>query len=113
MIHLLLQQAAPAASGGVATPGFLFSILPYIAIFGIFYFLLIRPQTRRIKEQRQMIDAVQRGDQVVTGGGIVCKVTKVDDEQVEVEIAQGVRVRVVKATLTGVTSATTPKPAND
>ena len=113
MIHLLFQQAAPAASGGVATPGFLFSILPYIAIFGIFYFLLIRPQTRRIKEQRQMIDAVQRGDQVVTGGGIVGKVTKVDDEQVEVEIAQGVRVRVVKATLTGVTSATTPKPAND
>ena len=111
MIPILLQ-AAPAA-GGVATPGFLFSILPYIAIFGIFYFLLIRPQTRRMKEQRAMIDAVQRGDQVVTGGGILGKVTKVDDEQVEVEIAQGVRVRVVKATLTGVTSATPPKPAND
>lgn len=113
MIPILLQQAAPAASTGVAAPGFLFSILPYIAIFGIFYFLLIRPQTRRIKEQRTMIDAVQRGDQVVTGGGIVGKVTKVDDEQVEVEIAQGVRVRVVKATLTGVTSATPLKPAND
>ena len=60
-----------------------------------------------------MIDAVQRGDQVVTGGGIVGKVTKVDDEQVEVEIAPNTRVRVVKATLTGVTSATPPKPAND
>lgn len=109
MIPFFLQQAAPAAG----TPGLLFSILPYVAIFAIFYFLLIRPQTRRIKEQRTMIDAVQRGDQVVTGGGIVGKVTKVEDDQVEVEIAQGVRVKVVKATLTGVTSATPPKPAND
>ena len=111
MIPTLLQ-AAPAASGA-GTPGFLFAILPYLAIFGIFYFLLIRPQTRRIKEQRTMIDAVARGDQVVTGGGLIGKVTKVEDEQVEVEIAQGVRVRVVKSTLTGVTTATTPKPAND
>lgn len=112
MIPFFLQQAAPAA-GTASTPGLLFSILPYVAIFAIFYFLLIRPQTRRIKEQRTMIDAVQRGDQVVTGGGIVGKVTKVEDDQVEVEIAQGVRVKVVKATLTGVTSATPPKPAND
>lgn len=113
MIPILFQQAAPAAGAAAGAPSFLFSILPYVAIFAIFYFLLIRPQTRRIKEQRTMIDAVARGDQVVTGGGIVGKVTKVEDEQVEVEIAQGVRIRVVKATLTGVTSATTPKPAND
>lgn len=111
-LPFLLQQAAPA-TGLAGAPGILFSILPYIAIFGIFYFLLIRPQTRRIKEQRTMIDAVQRGDQVVTGGGLIGRVTKVDDEQVEVEIAQGVRVKVVKATLTGVTSSNTPKPAND
>lgn len=113
MIPFLFQQAAPAAGAAQGAPSFLFSILPYVAIFAIFYFLLIRPQTRRIKEQRTMIDAVQRGDQVVTGGGIVGKVTKVEDEQVEVEIAQGVRIRVVKATLTGVTSPVTPKPAND
>ena len=112
ILPLLLQQAAPAA-GLTGGPGILFSILPYIAIFGIFYFLLIRPQTRRIKEQRTMIDAVARGDQVVTGGGLIGRVTKVDAEQVEVEIAQGVRVKVVKSTLTGVTSAAAPKPAND
>ena len=107
----LLLQAAPAQ--GVGAPGFLLSLFPYIAIFAIFYFLLIRPQTRRIKETKAMIDSVQRGDTVVTAGGVVGRVTKVEDEEVEVEIAQGVRVRVVKATLTSVTSKTAPKPAND
>ena len=110
-LPLLLLQAAPAQGSGTA--GIVFSILPYVAIFAIFYFLLIRPQTRRIKETKAMIDAVQRGDNVVTAGGVVGRVTRVEDEEVEVEIAQGVRVRVVKATLTSVVSKTAPKPAND
>ncbi len=114
MTLLPLFKAVPAAgasAGGGAS--FLVMALPYIAIFAIFYFLLIRPQTRRIKETKAMIDAVQRGDQVVTAGGIVGKVTRVDETEVEVEIASGVRVKVVKATLTGVTSTSTPRPAND
>ncbi len=114
MTPTLLLQAAPAAgasAGGGAS--FLVMAFPYIAIFAIFYFLLIRPQTRRIKETKAMIDAVARGDQVVTAGGLIGKVVRVDDSEVEVEIASGVRVKVVKATLTGVTSASAPKPAND
>ena len=115
MTPILLLPAAAGSSAAASAGGgasFLVMAFPYIAIFAIFYFLLIRPQTRRIKETKAMIDAVARGDRVVTAGGIVGRVTRVDDDEVEVEIAAGVKVKVVKATLTGVTS-TAPKPAND
>jgi len=74
--------------------------------------LLIRPQQRRMKEHQAAISAVQKGDDVVTGGGVLGRVTKVMDNEAEVEIAQGVRVRVVKSTLSQVVSRSA-KPAND
>ena len=86
------------------------SQLPFfIAIFAIFYFLLIRPQQKKLKEHQAMVEAVRRGDQIVTQGGMVGKVTKVrDDGEVEVEIASGVNVRVIKHTIQTVRSKTEP-----
>jgi len=83
--------------------------LPLILIFAIMYFLLIRPQQKKVKEHQAMVSAVRRGDQVVTQGGLIGKVTKVkDDTEVEVELAEGVKVRVVKSTIAQVTSKTEP-----
>jgi len=107
-VHSLLA----AAAGGAGGAEILFGIAPWLMIFVIFYFLMIRPQQRRVKEHQATIAAVKKGDEVVTGGGIRGKVTRVTDDEVEVEIAQGVRVRAVKSTLTHVVKPTT-KPAND
>ena len=83
--------------------------LPLILIFAIMYFLLIRPQQKKMKEHQAMVDAVRRGDQVVTQGGIIGKIAKVkDDGELELEIAEGVKVRVVKATIAQVLSKTEP-----
>lgn len=108
--------ASPAyASAGAASSGtaaFLVQMFPLVAIFIIFYFLLIRPQQRRMKAHQAMIAAVKKNDQVVTGGGLVGKVTRVDDAEVEVELAPNVRVKALKGTLTEVRPHGT-KPAND
>jgi preprotein translocase subunit YajC len=90
----------------------LVGILPWLLIFVIFYFLMIRPQQQRVKQHQAAIAAVKKGDEVITGGGIRARVTKVLDDEVEVEIAQGVKVRVIKSTLSQVLSPTT-SPAND
>ncbi len=89
------------------------SVIPLILVFGIMYFLLIRPQQKKLKEHQQMIDALRRGDQVVTGGGFVGKVTKVKDgeNEIEVEIATGVNVRVIRSTITTVLNKTEPAKA--
>ena len=108
---LMMMQAAPASGQGGAA-GVLFGILPWLAIFVIFYMLMIRPQQRRVKEHQAAINAVKKGDEVITGGGIRGKVTKVSEEEAEVEIAQGVKIRVVKSTISQVLSPNT-KPAND
>ncbi len=96
-------QAAPAAGAiGGATAGFI-AFVPYLAIFAIFYFLMIRPQQQRAKTHRALIDAVKKGDEVVTGGGIVGKVTRVmDNGEIEVEVAPTVKLKVVRATLADV-----------
>lgn len=87
--------------------------IPLLLVFVIMYFLLIRPQQAKLKAQKAMIDAVRRGDQVVTSGGIIGKVSKVkDDNEVEIEIADGVKVRVVKSTISQVISKTEPAAAN-
>jgi preprotein translocase subunit YajC len=84
---------------------FVSSLVPLVLLFGIFYFLLIRPQQQRAKAHQQMVQAVKRGDTVVTAGGLVGKVAKVkDDGEVMVEIADNVQVRVLKSTLTEVRS---------
>ncbi len=91
---------------------FLVQMLPLVLIFVIFYFLLIRPQQRRMKQHQAMIGAVKKNDTAVTGGGILGKVTRVDENEVELEIAPSVRVKVLKATLSDVRPHGT-KPAND
>ncbi len=83
--------------------------VPLILIFGIMYFLLIRPQQKKVKDHQAMVKALRRGDQVVTQGGLIGKVAKVkDDGEVEVEIAEGVKVRVVQSTIASVVSKTEP-----
>lgn len=107
---------SPAASGAAQTGGtasFLLGIVPWLLIFVIFYLLMIRPQQRRVKEHQATIAAVKKGDEVVTGGGIRGRVTKVSDDEAEVEIASGVRVKVIKSTLTHVLGGNASKPAND
>ena len=106
-----MVQAAPAGQPSGAT-ALLFQTFPFIVIFLIFYLLWIRPQNRRLKEHRETIAGVKKGDDVITAGGIRGRVTKVTDDEAEVEIANGVRVRIVKSTLTHVVSGTS-KPAND
>ena len=86
--------------------------LPLILIFLIMYFLLIRPQQKKLKEHQAMVAGLRRGDQVVTQGGVIGKVSKVkDDGELEVEIAEGVKVRVVRQTIVQVLSKTEPAEA--
>lgn len=83
--------------------------VPLILIFAIMYFLLIRPQQKKMKEHQAMVAALRRGDQVVTQGGMVGKVVKVrDDGELELEIAEGVKVRVIQNTIATVVSKTEP-----
>ena len=83
--------------------------IPLILIFAIMYFLLIRPQQKKVKEHQNMVSALRRGDQVVTQGGLIGKVTKVKEEnEIEVEVATGVKVRVVQNTIAQVLSKTEP-----
>tara|TARA_R110002126_G_scaffold49388_5_gene136797 strand:- start:570 stop:899 length:330 start_codon:yes stop_codon:yes gene_type:complete len=105
---MFITPAYAQAAGGDTT-GLLTSLIPFILIFGIMWVLLIRPQQKKAKEHRAMVDNLRRGDQVVTAGGMIGKVMKVkEDGEVEVEIAEGVKVRVVRATITTVLSKTTP-----
>ena len=83
------------------------SFLPLILIFVVFYFLLIRPQQKKVKQHKEMISKIKRGDKILTAGGIYCKVSRVIDEnQVEVEISNGVKVLISKPTITDVISST-------
>jgi preprotein translocase subunit YajC len=98
---------AQAADGG-ATAG-LMSFLPLVLIFVVFYFLLIRPQQKKLKEHKSMLEALRRGDRVVTGGGIIGTITKIgSDDELVVEIAEGVRVRVLRSTVNMVLAKTEP-----
>lgn len=111
----MFASPAHAAAGGAATGGttaFFVQIFPLILIFVIFYFLLIRPQQRRVRQHQEMVGAVKPRDTAVTNGGLIGKVTKVDENEVELEVAQGVKVRVVKSMLSDVRPHGS-KPAND
>jgi len=93
--------------------GGIVSLLPLVLIFVAFYFLMIRPQQKRVKALQDAVNAVKKGDQVVTGGGLVGKVVKVDERYVELELGTNVKVKAVKATLAEVIPAGSAKPAND
>src|SRR5262249_25442440 len=106
---------ATAYAQGTGLPSFLDSqsalqFLPLVLIFVVFYFLLIRPQQKKAKEHRATLEALRRGDRVVTGGGIIGTIVRVDSpEEVSIDIADGVRVRVVRSTITNVLAK--PDPA--
>ena len=105
----MLVTPAFAQDAGGAAAAFT-SFIPLILIFAIMYFLLIRPQQRKVKEHQAMVAALRRGDQVVTQGGVVGKVTRVkeDSGEIEVEIAPNVKVTVVRSTVAAVRSKTEP-----
>jgi preprotein translocase subunit YajC len=105
-------QSAGAGAGPGGIVGLLVTSAPFLLIFVIFYLLMIRPQQRRVKEHQAMIGAVKIRDTAITTGGLIGKVTKVDEAEVELEIAQGVKVRVVKSMLQDVRPHGV-KPAND
>lgn len=104
------QAAGTASQGGVGSLVSL--VVPWILILGVFYLLLWRPQQRAQKTHRARIDAAKKGDMVVTGGGLIGKVLRVDGDEVELELGPNVRVRALKTTLTDVREPG-GKPAND
>ena len=106
---VLLATAAGASEGGL---GFmLMQFAPFILIFVVFYFLLIRPQQQKAKAHRELIDGLRKGDDIVTSGGMFGKVTRVNEDEVTIELAEGVRVKMVKQSIMEVRTRT--EPAND
>ena len=96
------QALAQGASSGGGS-GFLIQIAPLVLIFAVFYFLLIRPQQKKMKDHRAMVEALSKGDKVITAGGLMGKITKIEDEKIAlVEISENVNVKVVRSTITEV-----------
>jgi preprotein translocase subunit YajC len=106
-MNLALDSLHLAAAGGGGA-GLLLQLAPFVLIIVVFYFLLIRPQQQRMKKHREMIENLRRGDEVITQGGIIGKVTRLADAEATVEIAEGVRVKVLRATITDVRGRTEP-----
>ncbi len=100
---MLITPAYAQAAAAGDTNSMLMSLLPFALIFVIMYFLILRPQQRKVREHADLVKNIRRGDTVITSGGLVGKVTKVvDDDQIEFEIADGVRVRQMRTMITGV-----------
>jgi preprotein translocase subunit YajC len=105
----MITPAFAQGIGGANPTELLTTLAPFIAIFAIMYFLLIRPQQKRAKQHQEMVKNLRRGDSLTTSGGLVGKVTKViDDDYVEIEIAEGVRVRQVRSMVADVRSKSEP-----
>src|ERR1700747_3768084 len=103
-----------ALTGVFDNQGAQIQFLPLVLIFVVFYFLLIRPQQRKAKDHKTMLDALRRGDRVVTGGGIIGTVARVDNpEELTVDIADGVRVRLMRSTITSVLAKPDPAAARE
>jgi preprotein translocase subunit YajC len=110
----MLISTAYAQGTGMFDQNALIQFLPLILIFVVFYFLLIRPQQRKAKDHKTMLDALRRGDRIVTGGGIIGTVARVDSpEEITVDIADGVRVRVLRGTITSVLAKPDPAAARE
>lgn len=114
---LLLAAAASlpahAATGAPAGPSLIGQLLFLVPLILIFYFLLIRPQQQQRKRHREMVEAIKRGDTIVTSGGLIGKVVKVADDELTVELADGVRVRTLRAMTADVRTKSDPVAAND
>jgi preprotein translocase subunit YajC len=111
-MHTSVLSLLAAAGAGNAPPAWL-SYLPFVAMGLIFWFLIMRPQMKQQKEQKTKLEAIKKGDEVLTGGGIIGKVIRADETYADVEIAQGIRVKVLKSTITDVIPPAGAKPAND
>ncbi len=99
LISPAYAQVAIDTADQAQEPGFLVSMAPLVLIFLVFYFFVIRPQNKRFQQHRAMIDDLKKGDEVITGGGVYGKVKAVNDDDLTVEIAKGVDIKVAKATL--------------
>lgn len=112
---LVTDAWAQAAKGAAPDPTtqLLLQLFPFILIFIVFYFLMIRPQTKRLKAHQEMIANLKRGDVVVTNGGLVGKIRSVQDDEVRLELAPNVEVRVIRSSISEVRTKGEPAPAND
>jgi preprotein translocase subunit YajC len=111
---MLISTAYAQSLGGEGGSGMLIQLLPLVLIFVVFYFLIIRPQQKKVKDHKSMIDSLRRGDRVVTTGGIVGTVTKVTgDREIGLEIADGVRVRAMRSMIAEVMAKTEPGDARE
>ena len=109
---MFITPAFAQAAGAADTNSMLMSLLPFALIFVIMYFLILKPQQKKLKDHQELVKNIRRGDTVVTNGGLVGKVTKVvDDDQIEVEIADGVRIRQMRGMISGVRAK--GEPAKD
>ena len=110
MTHFLtgLAQAAPQQGGSPVM-----SFLPMIAIIGIFYFLVLRPQSKKAKEHQKMLSELKKGDDVSTQGGIIGKITGIKDNEITLQVQEGVRVRFLRSAITGVYTATPAAPKTE
>jgi preprotein translocase subunit YajC len=109
---MFISPAYAQAAAGGDTHSMLMSLLPFALIFVIMYFLILKPQQRKVKEHNEMVKNIRRGDTIVTNGGLVGKVTKVvDDDQVEMEISEGVRIRQLRQMVSAVRAK--GEPAKD
>src|SRR6185437_13723252 len=110
LIPSAYAQTTSGAASGASTGDLLTQFFPFILIIGIFYFLMIRPQQQKQKALQKQLSELRRGDNVITSGGIIGTVARVvNDDEVSVEIAEGVRVRVVRSTITGITGKGEPR----
>lgn len=108
---MFISPAFAADTAAAAEPGLLTSIMPLLLVFAIFYFLIIRPQNKRMADHRRMIDSLKRGDKVVTAGGLVATVKKlVNDDEVQLDLGDNIQVTAVRSTLMTVRNQTA---AND
>ena len=105
---MFISEAMAQSAGGGS--GFLIQIAPLVLIFAVFYFLLIRPQQKKMKEHRSMVESLSKGDKVVTAGGLLGTISKIEDDRIaSVEISENVKVKVVRSTITEVISANNTK----
>lgn len=110
-MDFFISSAHAQAAGAAAAPNPIMSFLPLVVLFGVFYFMLIRPQMKRAKEQRAMIAALAKGDEVVTNGGFLGRIVELSDSYVTVEIAEGVKVKLQKQAIAAVLPKGTLKSA--
>ncbi|NOZ43553.1 MAG: preprotein translocase subunit YajC [Alphaproteobacteria bacterium] len=108
---MFISQAFAETAGGIGGSA-IGQFIPIILVIAVMYFLMVRPQQKRAKEHKAMVSALRRGDHVITSGGIVAKVSKViDDKEIELEIAPGVKIKIIRSTISTVVGK--PAPAND